>query len=136
MFYPNNPSQGIDAVLTTTPPKIIANGESIPILKAKVSIGSQLTGTFDSVSFGTDVVMIFPVTPNQCLIGFSNKERYAKYIKRPSSDEGMAFINHVTFSKCLKAVYSCSKELLEATKANMHYQGDDGNTEDSLGDFH
>ena len=48
----------------------------------------------------------------------------------------MAFINHVTFSKCLKAVYSCSKDLLEATKANMHHQGDGGNTEDSLGDFH
>ena len=122
MFYPINPSQNIDAVVTTTPPKIIVAGESVQISKTKVSIGSQLIGTFESVSFGRDVIMIFPVTPSQCLIGFSDRERYEKYIKRPWTDEDMAFINHVTFSKCLRVAYSCSKQLLEATKANMRHQ--------------
>ena len=48
----------------------------------------------------------------------------------------MAFINHVTFSKCLRVVYSCSKQLLEATKANMRHQRDGSNGSYSLGDFH
>ncbi len=95
--------------------------ESRRISEDRMSRSMKLNFTFDSVSFGQDVVIIFPVTPNVCLLGFSNKTRHLRFMNRPRPDNNdfLAFMNLITFSQCNKVVYSHSKELLAGTKIDM-----------------
>ena len=95
--------------------------ESRRISENRMSRETKLTFTLDSVSFGRDVVMIFPITPSICLLGFSNKTRHLKFMNRPkpNNNDIDAFMNLITFSQCNKVVYSHSKGILEATKFNM-----------------
>ena len=95
--------------------------EETPISDGRVSREMQLKMTLESVSFPEDVVMIFPVTPSICLLGFSNNTRHLRFMNRtpPDNNDALAFMNLITFSQCNKAVYSHSKERLEETKINM-----------------
>ncbi len=76
--------------------------------------------TFHSVSFGQDVVMIFPVNPGVYLIAFSDSRTHARYMEEPKNNNRLVgFLNLITFSQCNKAVYSDSKLRLEETNKNM-----------------
>ena len=95
--------------------------ENIPVPDGRRSRGVKVNFTFESVDFGQDVVMIFPITPSVCLLGFSNSTRHLRFMNRPPRDNNdiLAFMNLITFSQCNKAVYSHSKDLLKGTKINM-----------------
>ena len=67
-----------------------------------------------SVSFGVDAAIIFPITPNICVIGFSEPGNLESYIHHHKNDF-FFYINLITLCNCNKAVYSYSKELLELT---------------------
>ena len=95
--------------------------ESRPVADGRMSRDIKLNFTFENVDFGRDVVMIFPVTPSICLLGFSNSTRYLRFMNRTprNNSDILGFMNLITFSQCNKAVYSHSKELLECTKSDM-----------------
>ena len=95
--------------------------ESRLVSDGRLSRGVKIHLTFESVSFGKDVVMIFPITPSVCLLGFSNKTRHLRFMNRPQNDNNdvIAFMNLITLSQCNKVVYSHSKGILEAVKVNM-----------------
>ena len=95
--------------------------DEIPISEDRVSREMQFSIILDHVSLGQDVVMIFPIIPSLCLIGFSDSERHARFINVPKNDiRTIGFLNLITFNQCNKAVYSHSKEHLENSKTNMH----------------
>lgn len=103
-------------------PRVVNFGDkNIPTPDGRMSRKIQVQMTLESVSFGQDVVMIFPVTPSLCLLGFSNNTRHLRYMNRIPRDNNdiLAFMNLITFSHCNKVAYSHSKELLEGTKINM-----------------
>ena len=87
----------------------------------RVSREIQIGMTLKRVSFGRDVVMIFPVSPSICLLGFSNSTRHLRFMNRTPRDNNdiLAFMNLITFSQCNKVVYSHSKDLLNFTKIDM-----------------
>ena len=122
ILNPENLSYPVQTKLKWKDPQIkTLDDESIPIAEDRVSRRMQAKLTLDSISFGKDVVMIFPITPSSCLIGFSDSDRHAKFIGRPIRDiNTMGFINLITFTHCNKAVYSHSKELLEVSKSDKH----------------
>ncbi|MDE0638366.1 MAG: DUF4238 domain-containing protein [Candidatus Poribacteria bacterium] len=95
-------------------------GDDRPVSKGRVAIDYELDFTFDSVSFGRDAIMVFPVTPYMYVLGFSDGERYTKYMDRPQGkkDNIISTINLVMHNQCNRAVYSCSKDELEVTKIN------------------
>lgn len=122
ILNPNDIRIPIQANITWRDPRIINIGdEETPISDSIVSREVQLKMALESVSFPQDVIMIFPVTPSVCLLGFSNNTRHLRFMNRPPSDnnDALAFMNLVTFSQCNKAVYSHSKELLKGTKIDM-----------------
>lgn len=76
----------------------------------------QLGMTLERVFFGQDVVMVFPVTPSLCLIGFSDSDRHARFLEIPHRNNNfIGFINLITFGHCNEKVFSHSKELLSGT---------------------
>ena len=77
-----------------------------------------VTVPLENISFRQDVVMVFPVTPKLCLIGFSCTERHNEF-KEQSKNMFIEFINLMTLHQCNKAVYSHSKELLRNVKASI-----------------
>ena len=87
----------------------------------KMSKRLKVNFTFENVSFGQDVMMLFPITPSLCLLGFSNNTRHLKYMNRipRNNNDILAFMNLITFSQCNKVVYSHSKQLLEGVKIDM-----------------
>ena len=95
-------------------------GDDKPMSKDKMAIDIELDFTFDGVSFGSDAIMVFPVTPHMCVLGFSDRERYTKYMDRPQvkKDNIISTVNLVVYNQCNRAVYSCSKDELEITKIN------------------
>ncbi|MCY3743580.1 MAG: DUF4238 domain-containing protein [Candidatus Poribacteria bacterium] len=103
-------------------PKVVNFGnEDIPVSDGWMSRKMEVQMTLKSVDFGRDVIMIFPVTPSVCLLGFSNNTRHLRYMNRTPRDNNdiLAFMNLITFSQCNKVVYSHSKELLKSTKINL-----------------
>ena len=95
--------------------------ESRPVSGGMMSKKMKVNLTFESIAFGRDVMMLFPITPSLCLLGFSNNTRHLKFMNRTPRDNNdiLAFMSLITFSQCNKVVYSHSKELLEGTKINM-----------------
>ena len=95
-------------------------GEDKPISKDKMAMAVELDFTFDGISFGQDVIMIFPVTPHMCLLGFSDSERHARFMDRPlgKKNNSISTINLVIHNQCNRAVYSYSKDVLEVTQVN------------------
>lgn len=103
-------------------PKVVNFGnEDIPVSDGWMSRKMEVRMTLKSVDFGRDVIMIFPVTPSVCLLGFSNNTRHLRYMNRTPRDNNdiLAFMNLVAFGQCNKVVYSHSKELLKSTKINL-----------------
>ena len=103
-------------------PRVVSFGDkNISAPDGRMSRKMQVQITLESVSFGRDVVMIFPVTPGLCLLGFSNNTRHLRYMNRTPRDNNdiLAFMNLITFSQCNKVVYSHSKELLKSTKIDL-----------------
>lgn len=101
--------------------KIRFDNESHPVSDGRMSKEVNFHFTFESVSFGQDVVMLFPITPSVCLLGFSDSTRHLKFINRAQSynNDILAFMNLLTFSQCSKVVYSHCKRILESTKVDM-----------------
>ena len=95
-------------------------GDDKPVSKDRVAMEVGLDFTFDGISFGQDVIMIFPVTPRMCLLGFSDSERQARFMNLPEGkkNSSISTINLVIHSQCNRAVYSHSKDVLEVTKVN------------------
>ena len=95
--------------------------ESRPVSDGKMSRDIKINVTVESVAFGQNVVMLFPITPSICLLGFSSNTRHLRFINHTPRDNNdiLVFMNLITFSQCNKVVYSHSKELLEGTKINM-----------------
>ena len=72
ILNPANLSFPVKVEMKWKDPKIKSlDNESIPISKNKVSRKFRAKLTLDSISFGSDVVILFPITPSACLIGFS-----------------------------------------------------------------
>ena len=95
--------------------------ESIPTSDGRMSKEFKLNFTFDSVSFGQDVVMIFPVNPGVYLIAFSDSRTHARYMEEPRDNcRLVCFLNLITLGQCNKAVYSHRKLRLEETNKNRH----------------
>lgn len=110
------------ANVTWRDPRVVNFGsEDIPISDGWRSRKMQVKITLESVFFGKDVVIIFPVTPSVCLLGFSNNTRHLRFMNRTPRDNNdiLAFINLITFSQCNRFTYSHSKELLKGAKINM-----------------
>ena len=76
----------------------------------------QASFPLENVSFERDVMMIFPITPGSCLIGFSDSDRYARFTERTMKrDDINDLINTITFCYSNKGAYSSSKERLKET---------------------
>ena len=103
-------------------PRVVNFGdESIPTSDGWMLRKTLIQITLESVSFGQDVVMIFPITPNMCLVGFSDSNRHARFLERSIMViDTKGFINLITFTYCNKAVYSHSKDLLKETSTDKH----------------
>ena len=73
-----------------------------------------------NVSFGCDIVIVFPVMPEICLIGFwfSDNRRYNLFIEDKGT-KPIEFLNIMTYNQANKTVFSQSKELLKETSLNM-----------------
>ena len=121
IFNPENVFTPWETRINLKDVNIDFGNESRPVSDSRMSRGIKIHSTFESVSFGQDVVMIFPVTPSVCLLGFSNNTRHLRFMNRPQNDNNdiMAFMNLITLSQCNKVVYSHSKGVLEAVKVNM-----------------
>ena len=93
----------------------------IQLKNVNINFGdAEINYTLDSVSFGQDVIMFFPVTPNVCLLGFSDSRAHARYMDMPKNNLRFAcFINLITLFYCNKAVYSHAKLRLKETKKNI-----------------
>ena len=99
--------------------------ESRQISGNRMSRDVEINFTFESVSFGQDVVMIFPVTPNVCLLAFSDSRTHARYMGMSKNNfRFVGFTNITTLSQCNKAVYSHAKLRLEETKKNTYSYSD------------
>ena len=121
IFNPENVFGTWQTIVQLKDMNINFDNESQPVSDGRRSRGMKINFTFESVAFGHDVVMLFPITPSVCLLGFSNKTRHLKFMNRTPRDNNdiLAFMNLITFSQCNKAVYSHSKELLGGVKINM-----------------
>ena len=90
-------------------------GDTI-ILGGERGIKAEASFTLESVSFQKDVMMIFPITPTSCLVGFSESDRYAMFRERTMrSPDINELINTITFRYSNKAAYSPTKERLKET---------------------
>ena len=89
-------------------------GDTI-ILRGERGIKAEASFTLESVSFQKDVIMIFPITPISCLVGFSDSDRYVMFRERTmrSPDINNELINTITFRYSNKAAYSPTKERLK-----------------------
>ena len=91
------------------------------ILRGEKGIEAEASFTLKSVSFEKDVMMIFPITPTSCLIGFSDNNRYARFAENTMRRDNISndlindLINTITFRYSNKAAYSPTKERLKET---------------------
>ena len=86
------------------------------ISENKRQIKASASFTLGDISFEKDVMMIFPITPMLCLIGFSESNRYAQFMESHMSNANINdLINTITFCYRYKAAYSPSQERLKET---------------------
>ena len=118
IFDPQDVTIPVSISTVWTDPRITNVGdESKPTSDGKLSRDLQLGMTLESVSFGRDVVMVFPATPSLCLVGFSDSVRGAKFIANPKRGlDALSFMNFITFCHCNREVYSHSDGFLSKTK--------------------
>ena len=114
----------IPAPISTTwrDPRITDVGnESIRTSDGRLSRDLQLRITLESVSFGQDVMMVFPATPGLCLVGFSDSVRAARFAENPKRGlDALSFMNVITFCHCNKEVYSYTDGFLSKTKNDKY----------------
>ena len=95
------------------------------ILRGERGIKAEVSFTLESISFQKDVMMIFPITPISCLVGFSDSNRYARFMENTmrgsSIDNDLIndLINTITFRYSNKCAYSPSKERLKETVTQL-----------------
>ena len=121
IFDPKNIKTPIPINTKWRDPRIADVGdESIRDSDGRLSRDLQLRMTLESVSFGKDVVMVFPVTPSLCIVGFSDRVRSKKFRANPKKGlAALSFFNCVTFCQCNKEVYSHNDGFLRKTKIDM-----------------
>ena len=86
------------------------------ILRGESGIKAEASFVLEGISFQKDVMMIFPIAPTSCLIGFSDSNRYARFTESTmNSDNINDLINTITFRYSNKSAYSPSKERLKET---------------------
>lgn len=123
VFNPDNLSIPIEFDITFS-----FSDEIMPISVKKISSGKvNVPLNLDSVSFPQDVMMIFPITPSFCMLGFSDRERHARYMSFMESpdrnNDPIALINIMTYALCNRAVYSHSMDFLRGTQtAKLNFQ--------------
>ena len=84
IFDPKDVTVPVPINTTWRNPRIKGFGdENIPTSDGGLSRNVQLEMSLESVSFGMDVVMVFPVTPSLCIVGFSDSVRGSKFIENP-----------------------------------------------------
>ena len=95
--------------------------KNISISDKRMPMKMRVSILLDYVSFQQDVIMVFPITPNLCLMGFSDSERHKRYIERPeqSNNNVISFINLITLGFSNKVVYSHSKEMLKIARKDL-----------------
>ena len=121
IFKPENILIPMKSNITWINPKITNFDESIPLSDEKMRSKMNMSIILDKVSFEQDVIMAFPITPNFCLMGFSDSERHKQYIKRPvqSNNNVITFVNLITLGCSNKVVYAHSKDVLQMTRDGM-----------------
>lgn len=122
VFNPENILIPVKGNITWINPRIKDIGDkSIPISDKIMHRNMRASITLDNVSFEQDVIMVFPITPNFCLMGFSDSERHKRYIERPeqSNNNVISFINLITLGCSNKVVYSHSKEMLKIARNDL-----------------
>ena len=108
------------------------NDESKPVPADGMLGKMQFPITLKSVSFERDVVMIFPITPSFCMLGFSDRDRHASYRSFMSgadrNSRHLPFLNILTYASCNRAVYAYSTDFLRKVDADKHIFQDYCNT--------
>ena len=95
-------------------------GDAVITSGGERGIKAEALFTLESVSFQKDVMMIFPITPTSCLVGFSDSNRYARFTERTMrSPDINELINTITFCYSNKAAYSPTKERLKETMTQL-----------------
>lgn len=97
-------------------PRIESFGDAVITSEGEKGIEAKALFPLESISFQKDVMMIFPITPTSCLIGFSDSDRYARFMERTmKSPDINELINTITFRRSNKAAYSPTKKRLRET---------------------
>ena len=118
IFNPEDVRVPVPINIVWRDPKVTdISDESIPTSDGRLSRDMQVRMTLESVSFGTDVVMVFPVTPSLSLVGFSDSVRGEGFIANPERGlDAASFVNFVTYCHCNEEVYSHLDGLLIKTR--------------------
>lgn len=101
--------------------KIESFGDAVITSEGERGIKAEASFTLERVSVEKDIMMIFPITPSSCLIGFSDNDRYAKFAENTMRRDNISndlindLINTITFCYSNEAAYSSSKERLKET---------------------
>lgn len=122
VFNPENIVIPVRTNITWINPRITdIDDKSIPISDKEMRKKMKASIILDNVSFEQDVMMVFPLSPNFCLIGFSDNGMYKRYIERPeqSNNNVISFINLITLGCSNKVVYSHSKKMLKITRKDL-----------------
>lgn len=114
IFYPEDVFGQIDVKLKCDDSKATASILNTSDDRIDIDIILPLI----DVSFGSDIVLGFPVLPEIGLIGFSDNRRYNYFIENEAT-KSIEFLNIMTYNQANKTVYSHSKELLKETSLNM-----------------
>lgn len=97
-------------------PKIESFGDAVITSEGERGIEAEASFPLESISFQKDVMLIFPITPTSCLIGFSDSDRYTRFMERTMrSPDINEWINTITFCYSNKVAYSPTKKRLRET---------------------
>ena len=118
IFNPKNVLLPGETEIEIKNPDIILSHERM-LSEYKSTMDLKLDFTFNSVSLRQDVVLLFPVSPSICLVGFSSSKTHARYMEYPKNNVNFpGLINSIIFNQCNKAVYSHSMDFLKGIKAD------------------
>ena len=97
-------------------PRIESFGDAVITSGGERGVEAEVSFSLKNISFQKDVMMIFPITPTSCLIGFSDSDRYTRFMERTMrSPDINELINTITFRYSNKAAYSPTKKRLRET---------------------
>ena len=106
-------------------PTIESFGDAVITSGGEKGIEAEASFPLKSVSFQKDIMMIFPIAPTSCLIGFSDSNRYARFTENTMRRDNISndlindLINTITFRYSHKAAYSPTKERLKETMTRL-----------------